>query len=1108
MDESLTGMTVVTGKSREEIYELIPQIQDLSKETSTAMTEVAGLITEYTRQGRSLQDSFILAEETAKAAKIAGISAAESIQYMTSAINGFNLAAKDATRVSDVFANLAAISATDYEQLAIALSKVSAQANLAGMSMEYTTALLAKGIETTQEAPESIGTALKTIVARMRELSDYGSVLEDGASVNKVERALSAAGIELRDVNGEFRNLEDIFNELGPKWDKLNTMQQQAIAQAVAGTRQQSRFVAIMQDWERTQELAAEAQDSAGASAAQYLKQAQGMEAALANMKTAWQSFIQALTSNKAIIGIVNGVTKILDAVTSIVSIGGEFTQKLGTYGGLILAIWGTVHKHQAKNLSDKEKEAQLAAKENQESQKQVNFALLRNQQQQEIQQKLIEELETILEINKARLEGHKTTLSELEKRREEAKLAKEQAEAELKQFDATYGDVPLTEDQQKERDRLVGNVSSTESSFNTIDGEFNSQKEFVDQNQKIVDSQESNLIDEKNKLAELEKTENDLAQQKSQLLTAQNQELINANNAKIEALNIERESLELTKQKLIAEQKLLDSKIAQAKASGDTKAVKKLEKEKRSNAKAINKLTDQQAKKQQKINKLNKQNNKLTTTQSKTLMQIADKLTGGVASGVMDFAKGIKDGFVAISETIGQLIINAQLRKKAEEEITEEKEEQNEESTEGTVTDGINTILAEKREESEEDISEEKGEQAVKSTVTTIADKADETVTKGREKAEKDVTKEKKKGFLSAVANAIANIGSSAGQPYGVGLPFAIAGIAILALAGVGIALGSISKQKNSDAAKEAKIAESQADIYEKKQQNKTIRKNRDEYSALISKEVKTEDDLKRIEELEKTIGDLDDSLKNKTGKELINAMNDLERSNTASIENQIQSNYELAITMKDLNNSQVGKQAIEDKLALGQEKLLESNYALKASLDTSPEKVMSKLEEANAVFAEHLGDIDQSKRDAVTKKFEETSAKFVADMEMAGDSLADQLAVYQQHTRDLTGKAGELTKRAFDSIYGAYGYLDNLAKNTANSDIKFTDTLQRISEVNAKLGETDKISSEAIASITQSLLNLQKVEDKDYNKLTSVNFNKKAADVGGDRYGKTWKQ
>ena len=286
MDQALTGMTVVTGKSREEVNSLIPSIRNLSRNTGAAMTEIADTITEYVKQGRSLSDAYILAEETAKAAKIAGISLADSVTYLTSAVNGFNLAAKDATRVSDVFANLAAISATDYEDLAIALSKVSAQANLAGMSMEYTTALLAKGIETTQEAPESIGTALKTVIARMRELTDYGKTLEDGASVNRVEAALASAGIELRDVNGEFKNLDSIFNELGPKWDSLNTMQQQAIAQAVAGTRQQSRFIAIMQDWERTEQLATEAQDSAGASAAQHAKYMEGMEAAMNNLKS------------------------------------------------------------------------------------------------------------------------------------------------------------------------------------------------------------------------------------------------------------------------------------------------------------------------------------------------------------------------------------------------------------------------------------------------------------------------------------------------------------------------------------------------------------------------------------------------------------------------------------------------------------------------------------------------------------------------------------------------------------------------------------------------------------------------------------------------------
>ena len=316
MDKAITNMAVVTGQSREELWGMTQDFKEMGQQAGSTMTEMASLTTEYIRQGRSMSDAKSLAIETAKAAKIAGISVSDSLTYMTSAINGFNLAADAASRVSDIFARVAAVSATDYNQLAVALSKVSAQANQAGMSIEYTTALLAKGIETTQEAPESIGTALKTIIARFRELSDFGSTLEDGMNVNKVESALAAVGIELRNESGEFRNLTDILNELGPKWDDLTTMQRQAIAQAAAGTRQQSRFLAIMQDWERTMVLVSEAEDSAGASAAQYAQYAKGLEAQMTNLKTTWQEFTTQMVNSEAVLKGLKGFNDFLNTLT------------------------------------------------------------------------------------------------------------------------------------------------------------------------------------------------------------------------------------------------------------------------------------------------------------------------------------------------------------------------------------------------------------------------------------------------------------------------------------------------------------------------------------------------------------------------------------------------------------------------------------------------------------------------------------------------------------------------------------------------------------------------------------------------------------------------
>lgn len=74
MDEALTGMTVVTGKSREEVQALIPELRKMADATSATMTEVANLTTEYLRQGRVMEDAKNLAEATAKAAKISGLS--------------------------------------------------------------------------------------------------------------------------------------------------------------------------------------------------------------------------------------------------------------------------------------------------------------------------------------------------------------------------------------------------------------------------------------------------------------------------------------------------------------------------------------------------------------------------------------------------------------------------------------------------------------------------------------------------------------------------------------------------------------------------------------------------------------------------------------------------------------------------------------------------------------------------------------------------------------------------------------------------------------------------------------------------------------------------
>lgn len=217
LDKELTQQAMVTGKTRQETYALVGSYQELAAQCGATTKEIAGVATEYMKQGKTVSDALVLTEAAVSAAKVAGVSTSDSVNYLTTALNGFQLAAEDAMKVSDKFAAVAAASATDYDELAIALSKVASQANLAGMSIDYTTALLTKGLETTREAPETMGTALKTIIARMRELSDYGETLGGDTDINKVEQQLAYVGIALRDQNGELRSTEEVLDELGQK---------------------------------------------------------------------------------------------------------------------------------------------------------------------------------------------------------------------------------------------------------------------------------------------------------------------------------------------------------------------------------------------------------------------------------------------------------------------------------------------------------------------------------------------------------------------------------------------------------------------------------------------------------------------------------------------------------------------------------------------------------------------------------------------------------------------------------------------------------------------------------------------------------------------------
>jgi TP901 family phage tail tape measure protein len=86
-----------------------------------------------------------MSNETLKMARIAGLEAAEATDRMTNAIRGFNMEINEtnAQRIDDVYSRLAAISASNTDEISTAMTKVASLAHNANMEFETTAAFLA-----------------------------------------------------------------------------------------------------------------------------------------------------------------------------------------------------------------------------------------------------------------------------------------------------------------------------------------------------------------------------------------------------------------------------------------------------------------------------------------------------------------------------------------------------------------------------------------------------------------------------------------------------------------------------------------------------------------------------------------------------------------------------------------------------------------------------------------------------------------------------------------------------------------------------------------------------------------------------------------------------
>ena len=341
LNESLNNIRIVTGKNIDSMSKFASEANKAAKALSASTTEYTNASLIYYQQGLSDKAVKERTETTLKLANVTGENAEKVSQWMTAIWNNFDDGSKKLEYYADVLAKLGAATASSADEIAGGIEKFSAVADTVGLSYEYAASALATITAETRQSEEVVGTALKTIFARVENLK-LGETLEDGTSLGQYSDALLKIGVNINDANGNLKQMDNILNEIGSKWEMLNKNEQVALAQSVAGIRQYNQFIALMDNWDIMEKNIKLSKDSTGELEQQQKIYEQGLEGSTKRVQATLEEIKNTLLDENDLIPLLETANDFLGVVQDLLDAFGGLPTILAAVATILTKIFST----------------------------------------------------------------------------------------------------------------------------------------------------------------------------------------------------------------------------------------------------------------------------------------------------------------------------------------------------------------------------------------------------------------------------------------------------------------------------------------------------------------------------------------------------------------------------------------------------------------------------------------------------------------------------------------------------------------------------------------------------------------------------------------------
>lgn len=338
LDKSLNDIRIVTGKGADEMERFAKTANSAAKNLGASTRDFTDAALIYYQQGDSDAVAQAKAEVTLKAANVTGQSGQEVSEQLTAVWNGYKVSAEEAELYIDKLAAVAAGTASDLEELATGMSKVASAASTMGVDVDQLNASLATVVSVTRQAPESVGTAFKTIYARM---GDIEAGLDAETTLGSyTEQMKEIAGVNVLQVNGQLRDMGEVMEEIGGKWSTFSREQQIALSQAMAGTRQYNNLLALFDNWDMYEESLKMSKTAEGTLTAQNEIYKESVEARLQMMETEAEKMYDIIFDEDTAKGFIDTITGGLSIVNEFLSGLGGGMQTLIGLGGVLASVF------------------------------------------------------------------------------------------------------------------------------------------------------------------------------------------------------------------------------------------------------------------------------------------------------------------------------------------------------------------------------------------------------------------------------------------------------------------------------------------------------------------------------------------------------------------------------------------------------------------------------------------------------------------------------------------------------------------------------------------------------------------------------------------------